>query len=259
MSFIVVSWRMAFGNSLRVPLLSTISDDVYDTLGGVHNVRDICTAKAIIPPGDGPPTHDILRMIHDRSLGGGAVGPARPALAIGAPPPPPFLAIGAPPPPPPSVPTSVVGPERLVTAAWGQGPRNLIVPAQPLVFSPQYQMPNNQPGKFPPLAHPPVAPKMRGTCSVGTVPLAQVREFPALVPSIRPAKARPANQADGIHSPDPHAYRATVKSPPTGSAAVGRLHIVAHHMGFSRLCSPSCAACTCCREQPVRGHATSPT
>ena len=45
MAFLIISWRMSFGNHVRVPLLATIPDDIYDTLGGVRNVRDLCKAK----------------------------------------------------------------------------------------------------------------------------------------------------------------------------------------------------------------------
>lgn len=93
---IIVPWRMAFGNTLRVPLHSSIPEDIYDTLGGRRLVTWICRAKAPIMMGEGPPCGDILAAVHDRSMVVGAAGAAR--LAIGAPPPPtPLFAIMAPP------------------------------------------------------------------------------------------------------------------------------------------------------------------
>ena len=222
MAIVVVTWRMAFGNSLRLPLQSSISEDVYNTLGGLHNVRNICKAKAPILAGNGPPAAEILRTIHDRNLVVGAVGPARQVLADGVPPPPPFLAIQAAPPPPPSVPTSVVRQDLVASSAAGQGSRDIGVPIQLMVTPPYYQKPNDRPSKAPP--------SLRGSAAI--LLIAHLGEFPkleAVAPSARPARANPVNQADGIYSPDPLAHRATVKAPPTGSSKTNRLHIVAGH------------------------------
>ena len=45
MAFLIITWRMSFRNVTRVPLPSTVPNDIHDTLGGARNVMDLCKAE----------------------------------------------------------------------------------------------------------------------------------------------------------------------------------------------------------------------
>ena len=216
MAALIVAWRTSFGFSLRVPLHSSIPEDIYSTLGGRRLVTYICRAKNPGLMGEGPPCADILMRVHDRSLTMGVAGAAR--LAI-APPPPPYPPVAIMGPPPLAVPTSVVS-----LNLWAPPP-----PAQgiaPLAGVPSvYQRPNVRPRKATPAPAPPPAVSPRG--SVARV--LKDGDFPKLVPSNLPAKAKQVNQGDGIHTVGPYEPRPVVKAPPQGPYPVERRDIVATH------------------------------
>ena len=162
---------MAFGDEYRVPWHSDIHDDIFQSIGGRQNVRQISKPRSLIPQGRHPTADDIFATVQLRSVVNQATFiPRAPQAAILAPPPPPM------PPQPSSFPTSV---GRLALAEPIQPQPSLRV-APSSSAGAIVQQPNQYPAKAPPVPQERPSHFAQPRGSMAYVPLPTLSDFPLL-------------------------------------------------------------------------------